>query len=246
MKLSKTFLLLGCTLLLVSSAFANEDEEADIEAEVEDEEAAETIDDPDIIDDEQPEFTESVEEIDEETLQEQSSGIVDTTKYPGRIISRKKVNGKYPAVGIPLEFTYTIWNVGNSDVLDVELIDKLDDANFSGSDEVKIKVASIAPGKSYEEVHTVTPTKQGEIKLRGAKVTYKSKTSADNEELIQYNAEGATEGIVPVASAAHYARRIASHYFDWACFLALAIPTTLIPYMNTNNLVRRYSKVKSS
>merc|ERR1711881_428331 len=125
--------------------------------------------------------------------------------------------------------------------------DSYDDQFDKTFEKVSIKQSSIGPGKSYSESITVIPKNDGQLTLRGAKVSYKSVTSKDNEELIQYNSEGAAEGQVKIATAAYYARKVASHTFDWLCFLALAMPTTLIPYMNGDNLVKRYTaKAKSA
>jgi len=203
---------------------------------------------PEIIDDDAEEGIPPSEDLEALDTEEELSGIVDTTKYPGRIISRKKVKSDTPAVGQPLTIEYTIWNVGNSDVVDVELSDDSYSAeDFSGPKKIEIKQAKIAPGKSYTETHSVTPNREGQIRLSPARITYKSRTSTENEELIQYSSEGATDGIVPVATAAVYARKHAKHYIDWICFLVLALPTTIVPYMNANNLITRYSlKPKSS
>lgn len=227
----KNTLFLGCALLLAKT-FADE-------VEIEEEEIVDDSLDIDPID----------EELNEILEEERKSGIVDTTNYPGRIISRKRVVSEHPAAGQPLEIEYTIWNVGNTNVLDVEVVDdSYTTADFTKSDKVTIRQANISPGKSYSESVTVVPREsENGITLLGAKVSYKSVTSKDNEELIQYNSEGASEGQVKIATAAYYARKVASHKFDWLCFLLIAMPTTLIPYMNADNLVKRYTlKAKSA
>lgn len=227
----KSTVFLGVAICLAGT-FAQEDVEVDIDEEV--------------IEDEVD--SEANEEANAELEKERTTGVVDTTLYPGRVISRKKVVSKHPAAGQPLEVEYTIWNVGNTEVLDVEVIDdSYTTEDYTEAQKVQIKTESIAPGKSYSETHTVVPKESKTIKLIPAKVSYKSQTSKSNEELIQYNSEGATEGAIEIATAAHYARKVANHTFDWLCFLLISMPTTVIPYMNANNLVIRYTgKAKSA
>lgn len=233
MKLSKAaFVYLPLCLLLLSNFITAQDDE-------------EEIIDSDIIDDELAAEAEPSEEM----LKEISSGIVDTSLYPGRIISRKKVISAVPAAGQPLEFEYTIWNVGNSDVMDVELVDN----SFGGDDFEEVKSVTIRkdvikPGDFYKETHSVIPkmNEAAQIKLSPATVTYKTKTSNENEELIQYSSDGATEGIVPLKTAAFYARHVASHYTDWLIFLALAFPSTYLPYTQASSLIEKYTKAKTA
>jgi hypothetical protein len=230
MKLSKPFIYITFSLLLLSQFIKAQDDE-------------EEIVDSDIIDDEHVEAEPS-----EEMLKEISSGIVDTSLYPGRIISRKKVVSKVPAAGQALEFEYTIWNVGNSDVMDVELVDSFNGEDFEEGKSVTIKKDVIKPGDFYKETHSVIPkmNEAAQIKLSPATVTYKTKTSNDNEELIQYSSDGATEGIVPIKTAAFYARHVASHYTDWLIFLALAFPSTYLPYTQASSLIEKYTKAKTA
>jgi len=227
--------LLALTLLGSVALVAYAQEDADEEAEVEVEDDVES---------DEAEIEE--EPVDEVKAAEDATGIVDPSNYPGRVISRKKISSKNPAVGFPLEFEYTIWNVGNSDVVDVELVDEFNAEDFTEAKKVNIKVDKIAAGAKHVETHTVVPTREDKIKLQGAKVTYKSVTSADDDTLVQYASDGASEGIVPIASAAFYKRHVASHLFDWLCFAVLAIPSTLLPYMAAQNTITRYGKAKTA
>lgn len=243
MKLAKQLLLaVFCLLLITKFTFANEDE--DDEMEIEDVET-EVIENEDLSLDEadsDPAMTEAQEK-------EIASGIIDTSSYPGRIISRKKVISKVPAAGQPLEFEYTIWNVGNSNIENVELIDNTFSAeDFVEAKTVSIKKEIIKPGESYKEIHSVIPKMNDEakIKLQPAKVTYKTKTSNDNDELLEYSSDGATDGIVPIKTAAFYARNVASHYTDWLIFLAMAGASTILPYTTGNKLVEKYTKAKTA
>lgn len=235
MKLSKPLFYFTACLVLATQILAQDDDEIEIDSEVLDSEIMEEM--------------EAEAEPSEEMLKEISSGIVDTSNYPGRIISRKKVISKVPAAGQELQFEYTIWNVGNSDVMDVELVDNsYDSENFEVAKTVTIKKAFIKPGESYSETHTVTPkmNEESKIKLHPATVTYKTKTSNENDELIEYSSDGATEGIVPLKTAAFYARHVASHYTDWLIFLALAFPSTYLPYTQASSLIEKYTKAKTA
>merc|ERR1712226_1671336 len=128
MKLSKPLLLISLSLL-ISTKFINaqedidDDEEEKIEQEVMDEMINENP------------------EVSEELQKEMATGIVDTRNYPGRVIHRKKVVSKVPAAGQALEFEYEIWNVGNSEITDIELIDETftDDSQYEVAKKVTIK-----------------------------------------------------------------------------------------------------------
>merc|ERR1712110_574070 len=128
MKLISVKSVFALTLLATTFVTVFADEEVDEEAVIESEDEAE-------IEEEAP--------VDEAKLMEEASGIVDPSNYPGRIISRKKITSKNPAAGVPLEFEYTIWNVGSTEVVDVELQDKFSEEDWVEAIEVSIKVQKI-------------------------------------------------------------------------------------------------------
>lgn len=240
MKLQRPLIYVTAALLFITNfVSAQEDDEIEIEDQEDHAVDAEVMD----------ELNAEAQETSEEMLKEISTGIVDTSNYPGRIISRKKVVSKVPAAGQELEFEYTIWNVGNSDVVDVELVDNsYGSEEFEQSKTVTMKRAVIKPGESYSETHSVIPkmNEAAQIKLHPATVTYKTKTSNENDEIIEYTSDGATEGIVPIKTAAYYARNVASHYTDWLIFLALTVPSVYLPYVQAQGVVAKYNKAKSA
>merc|ERR1712071_247197 len=185
-------------------------------------------------------------EVDEKKELEDSTGVVDPADYPGRVIHRKKIVTTNPAANVPLEFEYTIWNLGNTDVVDVELNDRFEAGDWSETMDVKINVAKIAAGSKHTELRTMTPTQEKKVKLSGAKLTYKSVTSETDSTLVQYQSEGASEGLVKIASNAFYKRHIQSHVFDWICFLALAVPSTVPSYMAGQSTITKYGKAKTA
>ena len=76
-----------------------------------------------------------------------------------------------------MEIEYTIWNVGNTDVSDVEVTDEsYSEEDFVEAVKVSFKTAKIEAGGKYSETFSVVPKAEGKIKLSGAKVTYKSVT----------------------------------------------------------------------
>jgi len=212
---------------------------ADDEDEIDDDDLeVEEVDDEQEIED---------EPIDEVAMAEAASGIIDPSNHPGRLISRKKILSKAPAAGQPMEVEYTIWNVGSTDVSDVELIDESWAAeDFVEAVKVSFKTAKIEAGGKYSETHTVVPRAEGKVTLSGAKLTYKSVTAAEGGDSVVYKSEGASEGLVPISSAAHYARHVQSHIFDWLCFGLLAVPSTALPYMAAQNTLTRYGKAKTA
>merc|ERR1712072_1052673 len=100
-----------------ATVFAEEEADVEEEAVIEAEDEAEVVEDP----------------VDEKKAMEEATGIVDPSDYPGRVISRKKITGKNPAAGVPVEFEYTIWNVGNTEVVDVEVNDKFSEEDWIGN-----------------------------------------------------------------------------------------------------------------
>lgn len=220
-----------CLVLIGSMAFTTvfaDDDEQEVEDDAEEEEVAE-------------------EPVDEVALAEKASGIIDPSNHPGRIISRKKIVSKSPAAGQPMEVEYTIWNVGNTDVSDVEVTDEsYTEEDFMEAVKVSFKTAKIEAGSKYSETHVVVPRAEGKVKLAGAKVTYKSVTAADSTDAVVYQSEGASEGLVPISTAAHYARHVQSHIFDWLCFGLLTVPSTALPYMAAQSTLTRYGKAKTA
>jgi len=229
MKLMKSVVAIAL-FACAATVFAQEEADVEEEAVIEAEDEADVVEDP----------------VDEKKAMEEASGIVDPSDYPGRVISRKKITSKNPAAGVALQFEYTIWNVGNTEVVDVELTDKFADEDWIGTLDVSINVAKIAAGSKHVQSITLTPVAEGKVKLTGAKLSYKSVTSETDETLVQYQSEGASEGLVPISTHAHYARHIQSHVFDWICFIALAVPSTVLPYMAGQSTLTKYGKAKTA
>lgn len=233
MKLISVKSVFALTLIATTFVTVFADEDVDEEAVIESDDEAEIEE-------------EAEAPVDEAKLMEEASGIVDPSNYPGRIISRKKIISKNPAAGVPLEFEYTIWNVGSTEVVDVELQDKFSEEDWVEALEVSIKVQKIPAGGKHVETRTLTPKDEKKVKLSGAKLTYKSVTSESDDTLVQYQSEGASEGLVPIASTAFYKRHIQSHVFDWICFAMLAVPSTVLPYMAGQSTLTKYGKAKTA
>merc|ERR1712062_948643 len=138
--------------MLIATTFVTvfADEDVDEEAVIESEDEAEIEE-------------EAEAPVDEAKLMEEASGIVDPSNYPGRIISRKKIISKNPAAGVPLEFEYTIWNVGSTEVVDVELQDKFSEEDWVEALEVSIKVQKIPAGGKHVETRTLTPKDEKKV-----------------------------------------------------------------------------------
>lgn len=231
MKVSMKLLIVTLIAGMVVCTFAQEDEDDVVVDEVEVDDEAEIEEEP----------------VDEVKVKEEATGIVDPSNYPGRVISRKKILTKNPAAGNAIEFEYTIYNVGNTDISDITVTDDTYlDEDWTEAKKIEFQVKSIPAGGKYSETHTMTPKSDGKIKLAGAKVTYKSLISADSDDVVIYTSEGANEGVVPIDTAANYARHVQSHLFDWVCFGMLAVPSTVLPYLAAQNTLTRYGKAKTA
>jgi len=235
MKLMKFLPLLVLGTVFTANVFAQEDEEIDEEAEGEVE-----VNEDGEADVDEPQLTpEQLAELEIQT-KEAATGVRDPSNHAGRIVFRKKLLDQTPAVGAPLEIEYTLYNVGNTEVTDISVSDdswSLDD--FSDAKDVKFDVGSIAAGKSHSHKITLTPSKDGKLKLVSPKITYKNEKG-------EFSGEGATQGMVEVLSAQFHARNHASQWMNWLIFLVVAAPSTVFPYMAAENVLAKYSKVKQA
>jgi len=233
-------------LLIIGTVFTTkvyaQDDEMD--EEMEDEGEVEVNDDGEAEVEEPTLSPEQQAEI-EIQMKEQATGIRDPSSHPGRIVFRKKLLTMEPAVGVPLEVEYSVYNVGNTDVTEVRVDDttwSTDD--FSDAAEVNFYQESIAPGKSYTHKITLTPIREGELKLQTPKISYKS--TRDGKDATEHEGEGATQGLVKVLSRQYYQRNIASQYMNWLVFLVVCAPSTVFPYMAAENIMNKYSKQKTA
>jgi len=233
MKLFKFLPILVLGTVFTSSVFAEEDE-IDTEGEVEINEDGEAE-----VDDEPSLTPEQLAELEIKT-KEQTTGVRDPSNHPGRIVFRKKLMSPTPAVGIPMDVEYTLYNVGNSEVTDIEVTDDSWSADdFLKAEDVKFSVASLEAGKSYTHTISLTPSKDGKLKLVSPKINYKNEAGS-------FSGEGATQGMVEILSSQVYARNHASQWMNWAMFLIVAAPSTAFPYMAAENVLAKYSKVKQA
>jgi len=240
MKLFRVVPIFLLFALLTVNIYAQDDEEAEEPVTVDDDGEA------DLPEEEVEELTPEEQIRRENQAREEATGILDPGAHPGRIVFRKKLETKQPAVGQPMEVEYTMWNVGDSEVFDIELVDESWSADeFNDATRISITHASLAAGKSYSEKFTLTPSTAGKLKLIPAKITYKSKIP-DEEEAVVFTGEGATEGLVEIATAQYYARNVASHWFDWILFAVISAPSTLFPYLAGESTLKKYGKAKTA
>ncbi|CAH1255054.1 SSR2 [Branchiostoma lanceolatum] len=161
-----------------------------------------------------------------------------------RLLAAKHVQNQYLVEGRDLTVTYSIYNVGTSAALSVQLTDE----GFPESDfKVKhgmptVNWARIAPGTNVTHSIVLTPLKSGKFNFTAAELSYVP--SEGTQPQIGYTSGPGEGGIMPERD---YDRKFSPHILDWAAFAVMTLPSIGIPLMlwySSNRKYRISSKAK--
>jgi len=161
---------------------------------------------------------------------------------PARLVASKTTESKILAQNVDLTFKYKIFNIGQSDALNVNM----EDENFAKDFEIvkgssSANWESIAPDSSVTHEVTVRALKAGAQNITSAIFTYKN--SAEEEPVTMYSSDYGTAQII---EEREYLRKHASHIQDWAVFLLLSIPSLVFPYLLYFKSKAKYEKAKKA
>merc|ERR1711976_172987 len=160
-----------------------------------------------------------------------------------RLLAAKSILNEMLVEGKDLSVQYTIFNVGGSAALDVEL----SDAGFPKTDfdvvrgNLNVKWPRIAPGSNVSHVVIVKPTKSGYFNFTSGEIKYRASEESQNV-LFGYTSAPGEGGIVNFRD---YDRKFSPHIVDWGAFAIMTLPCLGIPYLLWKNSASKYSSDKS-
>ncbi|KAJ8883360.1 hypothetical protein PR048_015203 [Dryococelus australis] len=159
---------------------------------------------------------------------------------------------------------YTIYNVGSSAALNVQLTD----SSFSAESfdvvggQLSMRLDRVAPGTNVSHVVVVRPKRYGYFNFTAADVTYKSTEDATEVSYISQKilssayvqafsvwlqeAVTSEPGEGGIVAFRDYDKKYSPHVLDWATFAVMTLPSLLIPFLLWYNSKSKYEKLARS
>ncbi|XP_071965189.1 translocon-associated protein subunit beta-like [Antedon mediterranea] len=147
-----------------------------------------------------------------------------------KLLAVKNVLNQHIVEGKDLTVTYSVYNVGSSVALKVNLVDDSFPADqfttVSGSKEVTWD--RIAPGSNVTHNVILEPKISGAFNFTAAGITYT--VMEGEEEATQFGYTSAPgEGYINAFK--DFDRKYAPHYMDWGAFAIMTLPSIVIPFL---------------
>ncbi|XP_062601032.1 translocon-associated protein subunit beta-like [Saccostrea cucullata] len=159
-----------------------------------------------------------------------------------RLLASKTVLNQYLVEGRDLTVEYTIYNIGGSAALNVNLKEE----GFPEQDfevvkgNLKVKWERIAPGTNVSHAVVLRPLQFGYFNFTAAEVSYKPTENAATE-VIGFTSAPGEGGIV---GSKDFDRKFSPHVLDWLVFAIMTLPSLTIPFLLFYRSKSRYDTPK--
>lgn len=160
-----------------------------------------------------------------------------------RLLVSKTILNELIVEGKDLTVEFTVFNVGGSAALDVQLNDaSFTEDNFevvAGS--LNAKWNRLAPGTNVSHSVILRPVQSSYFNFTSAEVSYQPSEGA--ERVFGYSSAPGEGGIM---SFRDYDRKFSSHIIDWAAFAVMTLPSLGIPFLLWHSSKAKYEALAKS
>jgi len=160
-----------------------------------------------------------------------SSADAEEAASPARLLVEKKILNKYLVESRDIVVHYSIFNVGGSPAVDVNVKDaSLPEEHFEVTSGVSgFSVPRLAPGSnvSHTVIYRTKPGVWGRFNFTAGSVSYFPGENAKTVQLGLTSEPG--EGYI--VSVKEFERKFSPHVLDWLAFAVMTLPSLLVPFL---------------
>ncbi|XP_058809331.1 translocon-associated protein subunit beta [Phymastichus coffea] len=161
-----------------------------------------------------------------------------------RLLVHKNIHNKYLVENKDVIIKYTVYNVGSSAALEVDITDNsFDPDNFAHvSGELNARIDRVPPNTNVTHTVVVRPRKAGYFNFTSAEVLYKRKDDVPKLQI----AASSEPGVAYFVSYKEFDKQFSSHVVDWLAFAVMTLPSLAIPFFLWFSSKRKYEKLSKN